>query len=107
MNELDIRLSHIQKSYTRPVLTDINLEITQGSYITIVGASGSGKSTLMRLMLGFETPQKGAVYYDGRDLASIDLKSLRRKIGVVMQNGKLFQGGNLFRNTPGILWLFC
>ena len=51
----------------------------------------------MRLLLGFEAPQKGAIYYDGRDLASIDLKSLRRKIGVVMQNGKLFQG-DIFSN---------
>ena len=46
----------------------------------------------MRLMLGFETPDKGSVYYDGRDLSTIDLKSIRKKIGVVMQEGKLFQG---------------
>jgi ABC-type bacteriocin/lantibiotic exporter with double-glycine peptidase domain len=51
----------------------------------------------MRIMLGFEKPQKGAVYYDGKDLSGIDLKSLRRKIGVVMQNGKLFQG-DIFSN---------
>jgi ABC-type bacteriocin/lantibiotic exporter with double-glycine peptidase domain len=61
-------------------------------YIAIVGTTGCGKSTLMRLLLGFETPEKGAIYYDGKDLSGIDLKSLRRRIGVVMQNGKLFQG---------------
>lgn len=51
----------------------------------------------MRLLLGFETPQRGAVYYDGRDISTLDLKSLRRKIGVVMQNGKLFTG-DIFSN---------
>ena len=74
------------------VIDDLSLKIKAGQYVAIVGTTGCGKSTLMRLMLGFETPQKGAVYYDGKDLSSIDLKSLRRKIGTVMQNGKLFQG---------------
>lgn len=74
------------------IIDDLSLKIRPGQYVAIVGATGCGKSTLMRLLLGFETPQKGAVYYDGKDLASIDLKSLRRRIGTVMQNGKLFQG---------------
>lgn len=74
------------------VLDDLSLKIRPGQYVAIVGETGCGKSTLMRIMLGFETPQKGAVYYDGKDIASIDLKSLRRRIGTVMQNGKLFQG---------------
>ena len=74
------------------VLDNLTLKIEPGQYVAIVGATGCGKSTLMRLMLGFEKPQKGAVYYDGRDLESLDTKSLRKRIGVVMQNGKLFQG---------------
>lgn len=74
------------------VIDDLSLKIRPGQYVAIVGATGCGKSTLMRLMLGFETPQRGAIYYDGMDLSSLDLKSLRRKIGTVMQNGKLFQG---------------
>ena len=74
------------------VVDNLSLKIRPGQYVAIVGSTGCGKSTLMRIMLGFEKPQKGAVYYDGKDLSSIDLKSLRRKIGVVMQNGKLFQG---------------
>lgn len=59
----------------------------------------------MRLLLGFEHPQKGAIYYDGRDLERIDLRSLRRRIGAVMQNGKLFQGdiySNIVISAP---WL--
>ena len=79
------------------VLDDISLKIRPGQYLAIVGATGCGKSTLMRILLGFEKPQKGAVYYNGKDLNTIDLKSLRRRIGVVMQNGKLFQG-DIFSN---------
>lgn len=74
------------------VIDDLSLRIRPGQYVAIVGATGCGKSTLMRILLGFEKPQKGAVYYDGKDLDSIDLRSLRRKIGVVLQDGKLFQG---------------
>ena len=74
------------------VVDNLSLKIRPGQYVAIVGTTGCGKSTLMRLMLGFETPDKGSVYYDGRDLSTIDLKSIRKKIGVVMQEGKLFQG---------------
>ena len=95
-----IELSNVSFRYSENmplVIDDLSLKIRSGQYVAIVGATGCGKSTLMRLLLGFEAPQKGAIYYDGRDLASIDLKSLRRKIGVVMQNGKLFQG-DIFSN---------
>lgn len=90
-----IELNNISFRYNENmplVVDDLSLKIRPGQYVAIVGATGCGKSTLMRIMLGFEKPQKGAVYYDGKDLNTIDLKSLRRKIGVVMQNGKLFQG---------------
>ena len=52
---------------------------------------------MVRLLLGFEKPQKGAVYYNGRDMQTLDPKSLRHNIGTVMQNGKLLQG-SLFDN---------
>lgn len=74
------------------ILDDLSLKIRPGQYVAIVGRTGCGKSTLMRLLLGFEKPQKGAIYYDGKDIDKLDLKSLRRRIGVVMQNGGLFQG---------------
>lgn len=79
------------------VIDDLSLKIRPGQYVAIVGATGCGKSTLMRLMMGFESPQKGAVYFDGKDIAAVDLKSLRHNIGVVMQNGKLFTG-DIFSN---------
>lgn len=79
------------------VLNDFSLKIKKGEYIAIVGKTGCGKSTLMRLLLGFESPEKGAIYYDNRDISSLDKKSLRQKIGVVMQNGSIFQG-DIFSN---------
>ena len=90
-----IELNNISFRYNENmplVVDDLSVKIRPGQYVAIVGATGCGKSTLMRIILGFEKPQKGAVYYDGKDLNTIDLKSLRSKIGVVMQNGKLFQG---------------
>ena len=79
------------------VIKGLNLKIRAGDYVAIVGTTGCGKSTLVRLLLGFEKPDKGAVSYDGKDLANLDLHSLRRKIGTVTQDGKLFQG-DIFSN---------
>ena len=87
------------------VIDNLSLKIRPGQYVAIVGKTGCGKSTLMRLLLGFEHPKKGAIYYDGKDLEKIELRSLRRRIGVVMQNGKLFQGdiySNIVISAP---WL--
>lgn len=99
INNLSFRYSD-----TMPLVIDnLSLKIKSGEYIAIVGTTGCGKSTLLRLMLGFETPQKGAVYYDKKELSRVDLKSLRRKIGVVMQDGKLFQGdiySNIIISAP-------
>ena len=74
------------------VINNLSLKIKPGEYVSIVGQTGCGKSTILRLLLGFETPLKGGVYYDNRDIGDLDKNSLRRKIGVVMQNGSLFQG---------------
>ena len=95
-----IQLDNISFRYsddTPWIIDDLSLKIEQGEYIAIVGHTGCGKSTLMRLMLGFETPQQGAVYYDGRDLKKLDLKSVRQKIGTVIQNGNLFSS-DIFSN---------
>ena len=87
------------------VIDGLDLTIRPGEYVAIVGKSGCGKSTLVRLLLGFETPEKGAIYYDNKNLSSIDLRSLRRRIGAVTQDGSLFQE-NIFSNitisAPGL-----
>ena len=95
-----ISLSHVSFRYdpSGPMLVDdLCLDIEPGDYVAIVGGTGCGKSTVMRLMLGFEKPEKGAVYYDGIDLSTINLRSLRQKTGTVLQNGQLLQG-SIFSN---------
>ena len=86
------------------VLDNISLSIQPGEYVAIVGDTGCGKSTLMRLLLGFEPPTRGSIQYGSYDLASVDVRSLRRKIGVVMQSETLFSGdllSNIIVSNPG------
>lgn len=83
-----------------PVLDDVTLRIAQGEYVAIVGPSGSGKSSLFRLLLGFERPESGAVFLDGKALDTLDISSVRRQLGVVLQNGKLATG-SLYDNICG------
>ena len=103
-----VELSHISFRYDEDspyILNDLSLKIKPGEYVAIVGRTGCGKSTLMRLLLGFEKPEKGAIYYDGKDIESLDLGSLRRKIGTVMQQSGLFQGdiySNIVLTAPGL-----
>lgn len=85
-----------------PIINDVSVSIESGSYIAFVGASGSGKSTLVRLLLGFEQPESGGVYIDGRDIASLDMQAVRRQIGVVLQNGRIM-AGSIFDNIVGSL----
>ena len=90
-----IELSHVSFRYDElmpNIIDDLSLKIAPGEYLAVVGPTGCGKSTLLRLLLGFETPQKGNILFDKKDIVSIDPESLRRKIGVVMQDGKLFLG---------------
>ncbi len=90
-----VELDHVSFRYsddTPYILNNLSLKINPGEYVAIVGKTGCGKSTLIRLLLGFETPEKGAVYYDHRDIKTLDPGSLRRNIGTVTQDGGLFQG---------------
>ena len=87
------------------VIDDMSLHIRPGEYVAIVGKTGCGKSTLIRLLLGLEKAQKGAIYYDGMDISNLDLMTLRSKIGTVMQNGMLVRGSireNITITAPGI-----
>lgn len=79
------------------ILDDLSLSIKQGEYVALVGTTGCGKSTLMRILLGFEKPHTGAVYYDNQELSGLDIHSIRQQIGVVMQNATLF-ADDIFSN---------
>ena len=90
-----VELDHISFRYAENlplVIDDLSLKVKPGDYIAIVGKTGCGKSTLMRILLGFEKPEKGSVRFDGKDINTLDLPSLRKKIGTVMQDAGLFQG---------------
>ncbi|MBQ9504018.1 MAG: ATP-binding cassette domain-containing protein, partial [Lachnospiraceae bacterium] len=90
-----IELDHVSFRYSEDtpyVLDDLSLKIRKGEYVAIVGRTGCGKSTLVRLLLGFEKPEKGTIFYDEMNLDSLNLPSLRKKIGTVTQNSGLFQG---------------
>lgn len=91
MTELDIQISHLQKSYLRPVLTDVNLHITNDSYITIVGKSGSGKSTLLNILGLVEGYDAGEYIFNGtRIVNGIDYSRLRlENIGFIFQSYNL------------------
>lgn len=91
MKELDLRLEHIQKSYTRPVLTDINLAVTNDSYVTIVGKSGSGKSTLLNILGMVEGYDGGEYLFNGTKIRNfMDYSRLRlENIGFIFQSYNL------------------
>ena len=85
------------------VLRDLSFKVRSGEYVAFVGKSGCGKSTILRLLLGFEVPEHGSIFYGTHDVSKVDLRSLRQHIGVVMQDGKLFMGdiaNNITISTP-------
>ncbi len=82
------------------VLKEVSFTANPGEFVAFVGPSGSGKSTILRHLLGFEKPEHGAVYYDGKDLASLDLSEVRNQIGVVLQDSQLM-AGEIYYNIIG------
>lgn len=98
--EGNIELSNVSFKYTPDaplVLNDVSLNIKAGEYVGIVGESGCGKSTLLKLLLGFEKPTLGKIFYDSKDIDSFDKRELRKKFGVVLQDSKLI-GGSIYEN---------
>ena len=104
----NIKLDNISFKYTDNgplILNKLSLDIKEGEYIAIVGQTGCGKSTLVRLLLGFEQPLEGDIYYDGNNIKDVDLVSLRRNIGTVMQGGNLFHAdifSNIIISSPNL-----
>ena len=99
----EVEVYHLSFRYTPDgplILKDLSLRIRPGEFVALVGGSGSGKSTLLRLLLGFEKPESGAIFYDSQELSSLDLREVRQQIGVVLQSSKLMPT-DVYRNIIG------
>ena len=90
----DIVFENVSFHYVdgEPVLRNVSFHVRPGERVALVGATGAGKSTVLSLLLGFHTPTSGRILVDGQDLATLDPRSLRRRIGTVAQDVFLFSG---------------
>lgn len=99
----DIEIAHVSFRYHPDgplILDDVTVHIRPGEFVAFVGPSGAGKSTIIRLLLGFEAPSGGAIYYDRLDLAGLDVQAVRRQMGVVLQDGTIM-AGDILTNIAG------
>ncbi|MEA2901180.1 MAG: ATP-binding cassette, subfamily bacterial [Actinomycetota bacterium] len=94
------RVSFRYSSLGPLAVDDASLEISPGQTVAIVGRSGSGKSTFAHLLLGLYEPEAGRILYDGRDLASLEARSVRNQIGIVTQNAYVF--GSTIRDNVAL-----
>jgi len=98
-----IEASHLTFRYVDNgplILDDVSFEAAPGDFIALVGPSGAGKSTLLRILLGFDMPESSSVYFDGHDIAGVDITAIRRQIGVVLQSSRL-TAGDIYSNIVG------
>jgi NHLM bacteriocin system ABC transporter ATP-binding protein len=98
-----IEVHHLTFHYQQdlpPALQDVSFKVRPGEFVAFVGPSGSGKSTLLRVLLGFEEPDSGSVYFDGQDFSRLDVQAVRSQIGVVLQSGRIM-AGDFFTNIVG------
>jgi len=97
-----IKIVDLHKSFGKPVLKGINLEIYDGETITIIGGSGQGKSVLLKNIIGLLKPDKGKVFVDGIDITTAEEKVLsetQKKFGYLFQGGALFDSMTVFENV--------
>ncbi|MCJ9761438.1 ATP-binding cassette domain-containing protein, partial [Agrobacterium sp. SHOUNA12C] len=100
-----IRLDHVTKNYEgseRHAVDTLELEIETGTTVALIGPSGCGKTTTMRMINRLETPTRGRVLVNGRDVAETDQKQLRRSIGYVIQQVGLFPHMTIERNVATV-----
>ena len=98
-----IDLQHIDFRYRADsplVIRNFSVRIKPGEFVAFVGPSGSGKSTLLRLLLGFEAPESGSIYFDEQELSGLDVRTVRQQIGTVLQSGRVMPG-DIFTNIVG------
>lgn len=86
-----VELKHIKKSYDQnPVLTDFNLAVPKGEFVTMIGSSGCGKTTVLKMINGLIEPDEGEILLDGESIRGKDMTKLSRNIGYAIQGSVLF-----------------
>ncbi|KTD08139.1 NHLP bacteriocin export ABC transporter permease/ATPase subunit [Legionella jamestowniensis] len=97
-----LEVDQLRFSYTKEqtVVKNVSFSIEPGQYVAVTGPSGSGKSTLLRLLLGFEKPDQGNIFFDDHDIKQLNIQRVREQCGVVLQNSFLISG-TLFDNIVG------
>lgn len=99
---VEVRDVHFRYAPDSPlVLNGLTLTADLGQFVAVVGPSGAGKSSLIRLLLGFETPELGSIFVDGKDVRYVNKRALRRQFGVVLQNGRILSGSIFHNITAG------
>lgn len=97
VNNLSFKYPH-SNNY---IVNNVSFSIEAGEYVAFVGKTGVGKSTLMRLLVGFDAPLTGRIYYDSKDLSTIDVNLVRQQLGIVLQQDSLVPG-SIFDNIAGV-----
>ena len=89
-----VQIEHLDFSYLpgKPILKDVSINVKKGQMVAVVGPTGSGKTTIMNLMNRFYDVDNGSIKFDGVDIRDMDLDSLRRGVGIVLQDSVLFSG---------------
>ena len=100
-----LKIENVSKKYKNiDVLKNINFEVSKGEVVSIVGKSGCGKSNLLKCINRLENIDSGIIYFDNKDISTMDLIELRQKIGIVFQEYNLFEHLTVLQNlTIGLI----
>lgn len=98
-NDVIIEMRHIKKTYdNKVIINDLNLDINKGEFITVIGSSGCGKTTVLKMINGLNTPDKGEIFINGKNIKNENIIELRRKIGYSIQGTSLFPHMTIEKN---------
>ena len=101
-----ITFSHIHKSYNgKEIISDLNITVESGTFLTVIGTSGSGKTTILKMINRLVLPDKGEIHINGKNILAEDLIALRRNIGYVIQGNILFPHLTVAENIAYVLHL--
>ncbi|CEN79586.1 ATP-binding cassette domain-containing protein [Paraclostridium sordellii] len=103
-NDVIIKMKHINKTYDdKVIIKDLNLDINKGEFITVIGSSGCGKTTVLKMINGLNTPDKGDIFINGKNIKNENIIELRRKIGYSIQGSALFPHLTVEKNISYVL----